>query len=140
ARSFLAVSPETGLSNAFLSSTFSVFSGSAEVSLPGAMEGRNRPSHRTQGGCHGQYNRATPQTVDREATPRSRRCPPPPTGPTAPPKPAPEETALAGTTPPIGPEGRPEPPPVEADRRPAPRAGPGRLRAAGPGPDPTAPS
>src|SRR5512135_100145 len=33
------------------------FSGSAEVSLLGAMEGMDRPSHRTQGGSHGQYNR-----------------------------------------------------------------------------------
>ena len=35
-----------------------------------------------------------------------------------------------------GPQGRPEPTPAQAALRPAPRAGPHRLRAAGPGPDP----
>src|SRR6516165_4982790 len=101
------------------------------------MEGGYGPSHHTQGGCHGQSNRPTPQTLDLDDTPRSRRGPPPPTGPTAPPEPAAEATALAGTTPPSRPQGRPEPPPAQAHRRPAPRAGPRRLRALGSGPDPT---
>jgi hypothetical protein len=101
------------------------------------MEGRNGPLHRTQGGCHGQYNRATPLTVGLEAAARNCRCPPPPTGPIASPEPAPEATALAGAAPPGGPPGRAEPPPTQADLRPAPRAGPHRLRAAGKGPDPT---
>src|SRR5579875_409779 len=126
---------EAALAN--LSSTFAVFSGSAEVCLPGALEGRNGPSPRTQGGDPGQYHRPTPHTIDHEAAPSRRRGPPPATGPTAPPEPAPEAAALAGTAPPRGPQGRPQPPPAQADLRPAPRAGPGRLRAAGNGPDPT---
>ena len=58
-----------------LSSTLSLFSGSAEVSLLGAMEGRNDPSHRTQGGSHGQYNRPTSQAVDLDATAPTRSAP-----------------------------------------------------------------
>src|SRR4051812_47645888 len=100
------------------------------------MEGRNDPSHRTQGGSHGQYNRATPRAVDLELAPRHRRCPPSPTHPTAPPESAPEEADHAGTAPPGGPQGRPELPPAQAALRPAPPAGPHRLRAARPCPDP----
>ncbi len=101
------------------------------------MEGRKCPSRRTQGDYHGQYSRSTPQAVVPEGTPQGGRGLSPPTGPTAAPEPTPNETALAGTTPPSGPQGRPEPPPAQAALRPTPRAGPHRLRAPGPGPDPT---
>ena len=37
------------------------FSASVEVSLLGAIEGMDQPSHRTQGGSHGQCNQSAPQ-------------------------------------------------------------------------------
>ncbi len=101
------------------------------------MRGRNQPSHRTQGGSHGQYNPPTPQAVVPERTSQDRRGLSPSTCPTAAPEPTPQETVLPGTTPPMGSSGQPEPTPVQAALSPAPQAGPHRLRAAGLGPDPT---
>jgi len=42
-----------------VSSTFADYLGFAEVGILGAMEGRDRLSHRTQGGHHGYCNTAT---------------------------------------------------------------------------------
>src|SRR5262249_9653185 len=118
-----------------LSSTLSLFSGSAEVSLLGAMEGRP-PSHRTQGGSHGQYNQPAPQAVVPERTPSGGRGLSPPRPSIAAPEPTSEEAASRRPPPPVGPKGGPERAPTQAALPPAPQAGPHRLPAAGKGPDP----
>src|SRR3954464_463862 len=87
---------------AVFSSTFAVFSGFAEGSLLGAMEGMGLPSHRTQGGSHGHYNRANSQASDPETTPGRRSRLPPTPGPKGPRR-APADGAQSPSTPRAGP-------------------------------------
>src|SRR3954469_3225482 len=80
---------------------FCRFQGFAEVSLLGAIEGMDRPSHRAQGGSHGQYNPPAPQAVVPEATRSATPCRATATGPKGPPSstpggPSPPATARVG--------------------------------------------